>query len=248
MWIVLCDPSDIPALWAFRGLKARGLAPLELVSAQLLAYGSLLQHRVGADHASVDIRLPDGRMIQSETTRGVLNRLVCVPPEHLFLANQDDRDYAAQESLALFVSWLYAFPRPVINRPTPQGLCGSWRHMSEWIVLAQEAGLPVAHYSEHASVFAGWTTSNAPLATRGDLLRTVIVVGGEVTGTLVPSYIAEGCCRLAKLATTELLGVDFLQESWTFAGATPFPDLRVGGEELLNRLARTFQNNHRVDE
>jgi hypothetical protein len=32
---------------------------------------------------------------------------------------------------------------------------------------------------------------------------------------------------------------------WTFAGATPMPDLRLGGEPLLNELARQLYVNQR---
>ena len=53
-------------------------------------------------------------------------------------------------------------------------------------------------------------------------------------------HIRQGCRRLAELSHTALLGVEFTTSSagpWTFAGATPMPDLRLGGEALLDALA-----------
>jgi hypothetical protein len=64
---------------------------------------------------------------------------------------------------------------------------------------------------------------------------------GQVVGPDdMPAHIGEGCRRLAGLAGTELLGFNF-GEDWTFAGATPWPDLSVGGEALLRALAAALQ-------
>ena len=71
----------------------------------------------------------------------ILNRLIA-PPETLVAQSvPGDREYAHQELTALYLSWLNAIPAPVLNRPTPQGLAGRWRHASEWAVAADEAGL-----------------------------------------------------------------------------------------------------------
>ena len=34
-------------------------------------------------------------------------------------------------------NWLNALPGPLLNQPTPQGLCGNWRHPSAWAVLGE---------------------------------------------------------------------------------------------------------------
>ncbi|NER81468.1 MAG: hypothetical protein F6K42_18255 [Leptolyngbya sp. SIO1D8] len=49
------------------------------------------------------------------------------------------------------------------------------------------------------------------------------------------------------LAHTELLGIDFVPDAnghWIFAGATPIPDLRLGGSLLIAALVArmTTQN------
>ena len=45
MWLVLCPSSDVAGRWAFEGLRARGLAPIELVTSESLAYARW-DHRV----------------------------------------------------------------------------------------------------------------------------------------------------------------------------------------------------------
>ena len=71
-------------------------------------------------------------------------------------------------------------------------------------------------------------------------MRTVLLVANRVVGDAIPEAIAEGCRRLGQLSKTALLGIDFAANSkgyWTFASATPLPDLRQGGEALLDALA-----------
>ena len=68
-----------------------------------------------------------------------------------------------------------------------------------------------------------------------------IAVGDRVIGPTLPREIRDGCLRLAHLAQTPLLGIEFVRDtssnSWSFAGATHMPDLRLGGEPLLDALA-----------
>ena len=61
--------------------------------------------------------------------------------------------------------------------------------------------------------------------------------------------VAAGCVRLGQLASTTLLGVDFVDGAagpWTFAGASPTPDLRAGGEAVIDALVRAL-NAQRTD-
>jgi hypothetical protein len=57
----------------------------------------------------------------------------------------------------------------------------------------------------------------------------------------LPQSVRTGCCELARISQTPMLGVElaYSQEtnSWLFDGATPMPDLRLGGEPLLDVLA-----------
>jgi hypothetical protein len=172
----------------------------------------------------------------------VLNRLVTVPYEPLRHLEPEDRDYASQELTAFFLSWLHALPCPVLNRATPQGLSGAWRHRSEWVWLAAQAGLPTPRYRQSSS--SGGQVRDAGITSPASTVATVLVVGRQVVGESAPSSILSGCQRLARLTGTHLLGIEFTADAggaWTFSGATPQPDLRLGGSALLDALSSAFQ-------
>jgi hypothetical protein len=239
MWLVLCTTDDLAALWAARGLTARGLQPLEVVTAEALAFNRRFEHRLVAGQPSVKITLADGRVIDSATVRGTLNRLQIIPGSHL-RANAIDRQYAEQELSALYLSWLYALPGMMLNRPTPHGLCGEWRHPAEWVWLANQAGLATAPYGQDETRPAALPLTQSSLAN-----RTIIVVDGLCCGALAPEEVTAGCLRLSKLAATPLLGIDFNFApggEWTFSKATPFPDLRLGGDKLYDALAHSLKS------
>jgi hypothetical protein len=239
MWLVLCPSNDIAALWAYRGLLARGLAPLELVNAEVLAHALTWEHRVTSNGAWTRITLADGRTLSTETIQGVLNRLVVVPDAQIARASLADRDYARQELHALYMSWLMAIPGVALNRPTGQGLSGAWRHISEWVALAARAGLPTRPYHQSGAVPLDlWAPATA--AQPDDTVVSAIVIGERVCGSVLAPAIEEACCRLARLAGVGILGVDLAQASngdLYFAAASPTPDLRLGGASLLDTLA-----------
>jgi hypothetical protein len=240
MWLVLGDASDISALWVHQELRARGVAPLELITADALSMADYWEHRIAGERASIRFRV-DKLDIAGEQLRGVVNRLYTVPIPHWRSAEQRDRDYVQQEMIALFLSWLHALPCPVINRPTPQGLSGQWRAESEWVLLAYKAGLPVASYRQSAHDRIDEMKGEKRLVPRGMLVHTVIVVGDTVAGAAIPQPLAAACRRLALLAGTELLGIDFVAgdgDSLTFAGASPMPYLMPGGPALIQGLCR----------
>jgi hypothetical protein len=229
MWLVLCHADDLPALWAYQGLKARGLAPLELVSAESLAFSLRWEHRVTSEEVSFRITLADGRQLSSDGVFGALNRMQFVPLPHWRRAAPKDQEYVQQEITAFYTSWLYALPGPVLNPATPVGLSGAWRRPAEWVKLAAQAGLDTPDYP------------TVPPA----ICRTVLVVDGAVVPGGVPDAVAEGCHRLAALSRTPLLGVGFeVQPSgaWLFTAATTTPDLRLGGAEFLDALKSTLED------
>lgn len=239
MWLVLCGANDLPALWAARGLEARGLHPLEIVTAEVLAYNRRFVHRLATSQQSINVMLADGRVIDSATICGTLNRLQLVPFEHLHSANATDRQYAEQELYALFLSWLNGLPGPVLNQPTPQGLSGAWRHLSEWMWIAAQAGLSTMPYRQSDAHSALLPNALSRAAT-----RSIIVVKDKCFGPIAPPTVTVGSVRLADLSKTSLLGVDFQitpTGDWIFMNATPLPDLRLGGEALLDVLANTLR-------
>lgn len=239
-WLILCHASDFPALWAFQGLRARGFGPLELVTAEMLSGALRWTHRVDTAGASVEIRLADGSVLTGDTLRGVINRITAVPLHFWRSAPAGEREYVEQELTALYVSWLHALPCPVLNRATALGLAGRWRHESEWVRLAAWAGLSTPTYRHATDDGVDEMRGERRLLPAGVPVRTIVVIDGRTVGACAPQSVLNGCIRLAALADTPLLGVEFTVGSagrWTFAGATPTPDLRQGGPAVIDALA-----------
>jgi hypothetical protein len=235
--LVLCEIDDRPALWAADRLKARGLE-VEIVTAPVLGCALRWEHRLSrTGEASVDVELADGRTISSRRPAAVLNRLSFVPTQRLNAVGGADRDYAVQEFNSFFMSWLHALPGPVINRPTPQGLGGNWRHRSVWAALAGEVGIPAVPYRQTCAddPDSGWFAPSSPLTT------TVFVIGKTVVAPpIVGADLRAGCLRLAKTARETLLGVELVpgqNHSFQLMTASPVPDLTHGGEPLIDALA-----------
>jgi hypothetical protein len=238
MWLVFCHTEDEAAVWAYHGLQTRGLAPLELVSAETLAYALYWDHGVFQDRTTLDMRLADGRRILGEQVRGTLNRIRMPILHHWASASEKDRSYVTQEIFGFYCSWLHGLPGKTFNPVSAQGLSGAWRQEAVWMKLAAQAGLPTRPYQRHSSDKDG---ESAP----PDLPhRTVIVVDQMVVDRGLPKDILGGCLQLARVADTPLLGIDLAQDTagqWIFAAATPMPDLRVGGDAFLNALVETWR-------
>jgi len=241
MWLVICEPTDMAALWAYDGLRRRGIAPLEIISTEVLVCSRRCEHRIGTGGASIAFDMPNGRRWSGGDLHGVLNRAFTVPLSIWHQAPAADSLYVQQEMYAFFLSWLQCLPCPVFNTPSPLGLAGRWRMESEWVCLAAQAGLRVPVFRQTSTDSLDESRGERRLRPPGVIPRSVIVACDVACATGVPSEVGEGCVRLAKLSGTALLGVDFIQSDaglWTFAGATPAPDLRAGGEPLLAALAR----------
>jgi hypothetical protein len=238
MIVVLCSASDAPALWAWGGLKQLGVRPLELVLAESLAQSSLWEHRVGRDGAHLKIVLPDRRVLCSTRIRGVLNRLVMPSQSVVNLASASDREYAQSELQAFYLSWLHGLPGTVLNRPTALGLCGSWLHRSEWMVRARDAGLRIPTYRQ-TSQDRPEDSFRSPVPD-GARRQTLIAFDGAIFGGEQDRPLARACTRLAEKVRAEILGIDLYANAggeWVFAGASACPDLSLGGQPLLERIA-----------
>jgi hypothetical protein len=240
MWLVLCEDHDEAALWACKGLAARGLDAVELVTSRSLWSATRWVHRLGVAGSGLEVTLADGREICSGEVRGTLNRLLSAWSPQVDLARDGDREYAIQEIHAFYVSWLLALGGPMLNRPHMQGLSGRWRHSSEWLALGARAGLPARPRALDSDEPPPWTAPDDPDA------QTVITAGGRVIGAPSADLVA-GCRRLAELSGTPLLGTTFRRDGsgrkgWHLVGATPHPDLRLGGEPLLDALAAALSH------
>ena len=246
MWLVLCEPGDASAQWAYKGLRDRDLNPIRMVTTRELCFGVRWEHRLGTDGSSVNIKLADGTQIRDREIRGVLNRIRRPSPENLVLIQPSDRDYVEEELFSFYLSWLHAIDGPILNRPTPHGLSGRWRDHSEWICLAARAGLPVPHFQQSSHGFCEADNFSTGLIRQRAPLHTVLVVDGHVVGEPIHPKITEGCRRLSLQTDTTILGIHFSLEpsgKKIFAGATTHPDLRSGGESFLAHLAQALKPN-----
>ncbi len=231
---LLHEPGDPGAPWLAEGLRGRGFA-VEVVSAADLDLAARWEHRVDAAGASVAITLRDGRVLDSAAPRPIVNRLSFIPLDGMRAHAGDDFGYAVQEMFALYLSWLHAWPSTVINRPTPQGLCGNHRHPSVWRTLGARAGLPTRPWqqSDGDAPEQAWMWMPAE--------ATAFVLGKQVLlPPVLPERLTEGCRALAALADTALIGIDFARDElgeWEMIGASPLPNLALGGEPLVAALA-----------
>ena len=239
MFFVFAGSGDAAALWATQGLRARGLDPVEFITPAMLAASPRWEHRVGESGAATSIDFHRDRRLASGRVSGIINRIGFLPLELFQNGKPDDRQYAQQELTALLMSCFHGLDCPVMNRPVAQGMAGAWRHPAEWAILASRAGLCAWPYRMRTGVpMTGW--SLAPL----DLPRKMIfVIGNRVSGE-APQHILDASQRLAALSRTAMLGVEFVagpQNEWTFAGACPQPDLRTGGDSLLDTLSAVLK-------
>jgi hypothetical protein len=247
VWLLLCTADDHPALWAAGRLRARGLDPLVVLTPELLHHSFRWQHRLGNDNApSVAFTLADGRRIRGEAIRGVLNRLTGLPPHLVEALPPADRTYALQEWAALHVSWLSSLEAPVLNLPVVHGLGGALRSEAEWVCLAAGAGLPTLPFRRSterratAELLPSQCGAELQRRAEGDArppgARTICVVDGAAIDGALPPDLKAGCARLGGLAGTRLIGVTLDVLNGTFLTASPRPDLRIGGEALIDAL------------
>src|SRR5438552_16797680 len=68
--------------------------------------------------------IADGGAFSSSDIAGVLTRLSAVPDIELEHVAAEDRSYVSAEMTAFLLAWLSSLECPVLNRPTPGGLCG----------------------------------------------------------------------------------------------------------------------------
>jgi hypothetical protein len=239
--LVLCADHDLPALWAYQKLREQGFASLELVTASSLALAKTWIHRLGAEGVQLEIEFADGRRLFSSHIHGALNRLTFPSQNIINQAVAADHDYVAAETNAFYLSWMHSLPG-MINRPMPHGLAGTWRHVTEWILLAARSGLNVPAYRQSsATPMDGGFVSLAPA---GAAITHVIVFREDAYGLPADSPLHKPCKKFAERAETDLLGIDFFEDgagNLVFAYATPMPDLRLGGDEFITALVRALK-------
>ena len=157
-----------------------------------------------------------GRPFASCDIEGVLTRLPVIAAQELEHIAAQDRAYVAAEMTAFLLAWLDGLSCPVLNRPTPGGLCGpNWRTV-RWIHLAGTLGIPVAPVSYDTA------EATAPPAESG---ATIIVVGERCFGAPDPATAAHARA-LAAASGADLLGLRFTAGPLPrLLGVTTCPDL-----------------------
>jgi hypothetical protein len=144
-----------------------------------------------------------------------------------------DQSYALQEWTALHVSWLSSLTAPVLNAPGMHGLCGAWRHESEWTWLAARAGLPTDTFVQRGTSASG---SRVGAESGSASAQSIFVVNDRVIGDGLSEDTAAACRELRRLAGTRVLGISLDPVRRSFVTATPRPDLTAGGEPLVSAL------------
>jgi len=232
--LILCEDGDLAAAWAAVQIRGRG-AEAELIASSTLGAAVRWEHRLDSRSASVEIVLDDGRRISSDDPVPMLNRLSIVPLASLRAAAGADYGYAVQEMSAFFLSWLHAWPGTMINRPTPQGLGGQYRHPSAWAALGAEAGFDVEAWNQGSDddPELSWLPRQPAAAT------AFVVAGNVLLPPPLPERFEAPARRLAAIAGTALIGIDFgydAERGWVMTGASPTPDLVCGGAALIDAL------------
>jgi hypothetical protein len=248
MLLVLCGLDDTSALWFARRATQSG-ADCTIVTTEALSFARQFSHRLDGGAVRTAVRLADGTSLTDHDIGGVLNRAVQPPTAAWQLAAPAERDYAAMELHACTLSWLHALPGPVRNRPEPDCLAGPLRHPFVTVAAAHAAGLPCPQVS-FGTAGAGRGESLDPaeallLASAraaGPRARPVhlVCLDGVVLGCQPPEPVAAAITAFAVRigAGAALLGLDFLAgpDGWWFAGTSPLPDLRAGGDALVQAL------------
>src|SRR5436190_13383576 len=253
MLLVICGLDDEGALWFTHRVRQSG-ADCTVVTTEALSYARHLSHRLAHGGVQTVVRLADGTRLADGEISGVLNRAVQPPASAWRLAAPAERDYATMELHACTLSWLHALPCQVRNRPEPDCLAGPLRHPFVTVAAAHAAGLPCPEVRFDtagplgpadalllaAARAAGPQARPVHLACPDGVVAGRVVAGPVVAGSEPPAPVAAGIKAFATRlgAGQALLGVDFFAGAggWWFAGTSPLPDLRAGGETLCQRL------------
>src|SRR4051812_22946437 len=226
-----------------------------LVTWEELVFAPRWAHRVGGGTTVSRVELHDGRVLDSEDTDVVLNRLTPFDLPHF---GEADRAYAVAEWSALLTSWLEGFRGVVINPVTPRSFSTAPSPLRAF-AWAAEAGLPLPRVRltsnlrrfpadglkpatsfplplVSAGVRSPAILTNAPSAH----VRSVLLAGDEICGEL-PSELIPACRAYARLAGTPVTTLSFTHAAesdsrWLFASANPLPELDDKQAEVVARF------------
>ncbi|QKV72713.1 hypothetical protein [Amycolatopsis sp. Hca4] len=206
--LILAGGGDSGAAAVASAVAARrGACAVTVVSPRRLAVAKRWVHTVAPDGTTAtEIRLADGGCVPSSPS-AVLTRIDGVPPVRFARAGARDRDYAAMELHALFVSWLAGLPCPVVNPVNGNGSAAP-AALPYWLLAARRAGLPVVHTGHTVGTRAGRYSPPPERVPVG----SVLVAGRHVTGDQAGRF-GEGCAEVARATGCPLLEFRFAREA-----------------------------------
>ena len=178
----------------------------------------------------------DRELVPQKEITGVLTRLPCVVEEQLLDIAPEDRPYVAAEMTAFLLFWLSSLKCPVLNRPTPTCLSGTYWRLERWMRVAAQAGIPVQPIRRRAALPGSNSEEEI-----GPAPVIVTVVGKRSFGEADQGLQRQARC-LADLAEVDLLAVRFSSPEYgaRFVNADISPDLsddRIG-DAVLEYLRR----------
>jgi hypothetical protein len=241
MWLVISEPNDDSGIWAYQKLKKIGLEPIELVTPEELSYLRGCEYEITSNGSRFEFDLYSRKKIKSESIRGILNRLLYVHTTHFI--NSEDAGYASEELNAFFIGWLGSLEVPILNKPLPYNFAGRDRHIAGWRYLAAKSGLRTLKFNSAEEYIP-----NLIPGTNGYEMTAIILDDTVVdVESALPSEIKQGCIKLGSLSETRLLQVFFssMDKELLFSHATPFPELALGGNTIVDKIKDVLKGDNR---
>ncbi len=191
--------------------------PVAVLTSADLSVCGWRQRLNSADGATA---VAEGKVLDQSEITGVLALLPWVFENELVDIVPEDRSYVAGEMTAFLLFWLSRLRCPVLNRPNPTSLSGTYWRREKWVSVAAQAGIPTKPVRRQAGLPTGSTSAETtPIG------ATLTVVGSRVFGKADP-VLERHALGLARLAGVDLLAVHFSgpDPNSHFVSADVYPD------------------------
>ena len=258
--LMLVEPEDTLALRVFAELSSE--IDVQIVTSAEISVSNRFVHRVGSEATRTQLSLFDGLDIEVSNIGVVWNRMSSVHVPQFASSASADREYAAAEFYALWLSWIAGCSCRVVGRPTARGLSFPSLGRIEWLARARALGLKAVglHISTNARWFGtrGWQASlatgeslspsllgrNAAVFEEGDQNDqcSVVVVGPTVVGSPCAS-VDRALLELSRANNCPLLEATFVRaevsEPWRLASIS---EVRTERAEVVSAVANYLLN------
>ncbi|WP_018621127.1 hypothetical protein [Spirosoma luteum] len=238
MLLILCHLQDVDAVWLCQRLRQTDPdRPVLILSMDELLFAREVRHTLGREGNDFSITLQNGRRIEKDDVSIVINRLYHLDPVVWKQTDPRQYQYVSQEINALYLSLLHTLGADrLYNPPTPVSLGGRHLAPAECQLLAARAGLPIP---------PEWPPPESPQSVGPAIPDArVLVLDGQLLGSVPPGITAEACLTLAQQSGANLLELHFMRQDATcvFVGATVFPTFHHYGDELIHLLLNRTTN------